>query len=144
MTRFVSRAPRKRPKSKVLIFLNVIIGFLTALVIITAIGLFGSYRDNYYNRKFGDGYEHYYIEREDYAGLIYDYVNDGGVIGNINPGNEDVAAVAEYADAAFRFSAYEKAGDSERAARQKERMEKAAAAMGIYEPEKAKIDSQLE
>ena len=36
------------------------------------------------------------------------------------------------------------AGDSERAAVQKERMEKAASEVGIYEPELSKIDSALD
>jgi hypothetical protein len=61
----------------------------------------------------------------------------------VNKGYEDLAAVAEYADAAFRNSAYEKAGDAEAAKIQRERMEKAASEAGIYSPEISKIDSLL-
>ena len=47
------------------------------------------------------------------------------------------------ADAAFRYYGYVQAGDSERAAAQKARMDEAAKEVGIYEPELAKIESAL-
>ena len=143
MARYISRAPKKPKRSKVIIFLNVLIGILTAAVIITAVGYWSSNRNSYYDRKFGDSTTHYDVERGEYAELVYDYNYDGGSIGMVNKGYEDLAAVAEYADAAFRNSAYEKAGDAEAAKIQRERMEKAASEAGIYSPELSKIDSLL-
>ena len=143
MARYISRAPKKPKRSKVIIFLNVLIGILTAAVIITAVGYWSSNRNSYYDRKFGDSTTHYNVERGEYSELVYDYNYDGGSIGMVNKGYEDLAAVAEYADAAFRNSAYEKAGDAETAEIQRERMEKAASEAGIYSPELSKIDSLL-
>ena len=143
MARYISRAPKKPKRSKVIIFLNVLIGILTAAVIITAVGYWSSNRNSYYDRKFGDSTTHYNVERGEYSELVYDYNYDGGSIGMVNKGYEDLAAVAEYADAAFRNSAYEKAGDAEAAKIQRERMEKAASEAGIYSPEMAKIDRLL-
>ena len=143
MARYISRAPKKPKRSKVIIFLNVLIGILTAAVIITAVGYWSSNRNSYYDRKFGDSTTHYNVERGEYSELVYDYNYDGGSIGMVNKGYEDLAAVAEYADAAFRHSAYEKAGDAEAAEVQRERMEKAASEAGIYSPDLSKIDSLL-
>ena len=143
MARYISRAPKKPKRSKVIIFLNVLIGILTAAGIITAVGYWSSNRNSYYDRKFGDSTTHYNVERGEYSELVYDYNYDGGSIGMVNKGYEDLAAVAEYADAAFRNSAYEKAGDAEAAKIQRERMEKAASEAGIYSPDLSKIDSLL-
>jgi hypothetical protein len=143
MARYISRAPKKPKRSKVIIFLNVLIGILTAAVIITAVGYWSGNRNSYYDRKFGDSTTHYNVERGEYSELVYDYNYDGGSIGMVNKGYEDLAAVAEYADAAFRHSAYEKAGDAEVSKVQRERMEKAASEAGIYSPEMSKIDSLL-
>jgi hypothetical protein len=144
MARYISRASKKPKKSKVIIFLNIVIGMLTAFVIFFLIGFFSSERDNYYSRKFGDSMTSYNIERGQYAQLINEYNYDYGAIGSVNSGYEDAAAVAEYAMSAFRYKAYLQSGDSERAAVQKQRMEKAAAEVGIYEPELSKIDSALD
>ena len=56
MTKYVSTAPKKPKKSKVLIFLNIVIGILTAAVIIRLVIflLIDSDRHGYYNRTFGD------------------------------------------------------------------------------------------
>lgn len=143
MAKYISTAPKKPKKSKVIIFLNVLIAILTALVIIMLISYGTNNMNGYYNRKFGDNYEQHELRNGNYAGLIYDYYYNGGSIGRVDKGSEDLAAVAEYAEAAFRKSAYEKAGDTERANVQNSRMEKAAAASGIYSPEITKIDELL-
>ena len=146
MTRFISSAPKKRNKpkrSKVIIFLNVLIGLLTAAVLIAAAGYWNSNKNSYYDRKFGENYDYRSLEKGDYADLLYQYHYDGGSIGRVNKGYEDISAVAGYADAAFRRGAYEKAGDEKAALTQKERMEKAASAVGIYEPELSGIDRLL-
>lgn len=153
MAKFISTASKKpgRPKrktvkpkrSKVIIVLNVLIGILLAAVIITGIGFWNRNKDNYYNREFGDASTRRDLEREGYSDLLYEYYYNGGWIGKVAKGYEDVAAVAQYADAAFRCSAYENAGESERAAVMKKRMEEAASAVGIYGPELEKIDSLL-
>jgi hypothetical protein len=128
----------------VIIFLNIVIGMLTAFVIFFLIGFFSSGGNDYYSRKFGDSLTSYSIERGQYAQLINEYNSDYGAIGSVNSGYEDAAAVAEYAAAAFRYKAYLQSGDSERAAVQKQRMEKAAAEVGIYAPELTKIDRALD
>ena len=143
MARYISKKSRKPKRSKVIIFLNVLIGILTAAVVIAAVGYWNSNRNSYYDRRFGDSTTHYDVERGNYSDLVYEYNYDGGSIGMVNKGYEDLAAVAGYADAAFRHSAYEKAGDAKAAGTQKERMEKAASGMGIYSPEMSKIDSLL-
>ena len=144
MARYISKASKKPKKSKVIIFLNIVIGMLTAFVIFFLIGFFSSGGNDYYSRKFGDSLTSYSIERGQYAQLINEYNSDYGAIGSVNSGYEDAAAVAEYAAAAFRYKAYLQSGDSERAVVQKQRMEKAAAEVGIYEPELSKIDSALD
>ena len=142
--RFVSRAPKKPKRSKVIIFLNVLIGILTAMLLFAVIGVLGDNRDSYYNRKFGDSSSGYALDRGDYADLLYTYEYDGGSIGRVNKGYEEVAAVAEYAKAAYRRGAYEKAGDTGKAAAQAQRMEKAAAGVGIYSPEPDKIEKLID
>ena len=144
MARYISKASKKPKKSKVIIFLNIVIGMLTAFVIFFLIGFFSSGGNDYYSRKFGDSFTSSSIERGQYAQLINEYNSDYGAIGSVNSGYEDAAAVAEYAAAAFRYKAYLQSGDSERAVVQKQRMEKAAAEVGIYEPELSKIDSALD
>ena len=144
MARYISKASKKPKKSKVIIFLNIVIGMLTAFVIFFLIGFLSSGGNDYYSRKFGDSLTSYSIERGQYAQLINEYNSDYGAIGSVNSGYEDAAAVAEYAAAAFRYKAYLQSGDSERAVVQKQRMEKAAAEVGIYEPELSKIDSALD
>jgi len=144
MARYISKASKKPKKSKVIIFLNIVIGMLTAFVIFFLIGFLSSGGNDYYSRKFGDSFTSSSIERGQYAQLINEYNSDYGAIGSVNSGYEDAAAVAEYAAAAFRYKAYLQSGDSERAVVQKQRMEKAAAEVGIYEPELSKIDSALD
>ncbi len=141
--RYVSRGPKEPQKSKVLIFLNVVIGVLLALLLIVFFGRLSELNSNYHRREFGDGYEHYTIEDGRYSELIDEYARYGGILGRVNKGSEESAAVAEYADAAFRHSAYEYAGESEKAARQKQRMDAAITSMGLYTPEAAKIDNLL-
>ena len=142
--KYVSWAPRQPKKSKVIIFLNFVIGILLAVLLIVLMVRLSDRGSSYYRRVFGDGYEHYSIEKGEYAELIDEYIRYGGILGRVNKGSEEPAAVAEYADSAFRYNAYEYVGDTERAARQKQRMEKAADAMGIYMPEAAKIDKCLQ
>ena len=144
MARYISKASKKPKKSKVIIFLNIVIGMLTAFVIFFLIGFLSSGGNDYYSRKFGDSFTSSSIERGQYAQLINEYNSDYGAIGSVNSGYEDAAAVAEYAAAAFRYKAYMQSGDSGRAEVQKQRMEKAAAEVGIYEPELSKIDSALD
>lgn len=144
MARYISKASKKPKKSKVIIFLNIVIGMLTAFVIFFLIGFLSSGGNDYYSRKFGDSFTSSSIERGQYAQLINEYNSDYGAIGSVNSGYEDAAAVAEYAAAAFRYKAYLQSGDSERAVVQKQRMEKAAAEVGIYAPELTKIDSALD
>ena len=142
--KYVSRAPREPKKSKVIIFLNFVIGLLLAVLLIVLIARLSGSNNSYYSRVFGDGYEHYSIEKGEYAELIDDYERYGGILGRVNKGHEDSAAVAEYADSAFRYNAYEHVGDTERAARQKQRMENAVSSLGLYAPEAAKIDERLQ
>ena len=123
MARYISRAKSRPKKSKVIIFLNIVIGMLAALCIFMLIGFFTTDDSHYYNRGFDAYYISDYIHKGDYAPLL--------------------AALAEYADAAFRYNAYLQAGDSEMAAVQKARMDEAAKKVGIYEPELSKIGIAL-
>ena len=135
---------RKPKKSKVIIFLNIVIGILAVFIVFGMIGFLSSRRDNYYDRKFGGTTADYDLQQENYTGFLDSYYRDYGIIGMVKSGFEESAAVAEYADAAFRRSAYLKDGDAGAAARQEARMEEAAAKVGIYEPELARIDKILE
>ena len=143
MARYISKAKRGPKKSKVIIFLNIVIGLLAAFCIFMLIGFFTTDNDHYYNRGFDAYYISYTIDKGDYAQLLGDYYGDFGILGMVKSGSEEEAALARYADAAFRYNAYVQVGDSERAAFQKARMEEAAKEVGIYEPELAKIDSAL-
>ena len=67
--KYVSRAPRAPKKSKVIIFLNFVIGFLLAVLLIVFIERLSESNYSYYSRVFGDGYEHYSIEKGEYAEL---------------------------------------------------------------------------
>ena len=112
MARYISKASKRPKKSKVILFLNIVIGMLAAFVIFFLIGFFTSGGDNYYSRKFGDSLSSNNIERGQYAQLVNEYNYNYGAIGSVNSGYEDAAAVAEYAAAAFRYKAYLQAGDS--------------------------------
>lgn len=143
MARYISKSKRGPKKSKVIIFLNIVIGLLAALCIFMLIGFFTTDNSHYYNRGFDAYYVSDYIHKGDYAPLLIGYYDDFGILGMVKEGSEEEAALARYADAAFRCKAYLQAGDSERAAVQKARMDEAAKEVGIYEPELAKIDSAL-
>lgn len=143
MARYVSKAKRGPKKSKVIIFLNIVIGMLAALCLFMLIGFFTTDNSHYYDRGFNAYYISDYIHKGDYAPLLIDYYDDYGILGMVEEGSEEEAALAGYADAAFRYNAYLQAGDSERAAVQKARMEEAAKEVGIYEPELAKIGIAL-
>ena len=140
MARYISKAKRGPKKSKVIIFLNIVIGMLAALCIFMLIGFFTTDDSHYYNRGFDAYYISDYIHKGDYAPLLIDYYDDYGMV---EEGSEEEAALAEYADAAFRYNAYLQAGDSEMAAVQKARMDEAAKKVGIYEPELSKIGIAL-
>ena len=144
MKRYKSTAAKKPKKSKVLIFLNIVIGLLTAAVVFGLIGFYMSSRDNYYDRKFGDTIASRYIENREYAQLLEMYYGDWGVLGLVNSDYEECAAVAKYAEAAFRESAYRMDGDAGRADMQKAIMDAAASEVGIYEPEIGRISELLD
>ena len=63
MARYISKASKKPKKSKVIIFLNIVIGMLTAFVIFFLIGFLSSGGNDYYSRKFGDSFTSSSIER---------------------------------------------------------------------------------
>ena len=54
--KYVSRAPRAPKKSKVIIFLNFVIGLLLAVLLIVLIARLSGSNNSYYSRVFGDGY----------------------------------------------------------------------------------------
>lgn len=143
MARYISKAKRGPKKSKVIIFLNIVIGMLAALCLFMLIGFFTTDNSHYYDRGFDAYYISDYIHKGDYAPLLIDYYNDYGILGMVEEGSEEEAALAGYADAAFRYNAYLQAGDSERAAVQKARMDEAAKKVGIYELELSKIGIAL-
>ena len=78
MARYISRAQKKPKKSKVIIFLNIVIGILVAFIIMGLIGFVGSMGDNYYTREFGDTMTSYSIDDGDYADLLNEYYSDYG------------------------------------------------------------------
>lgn len=126
--------------SAVTVFLLLI--FLTAM----AGGIF-RIRD----RLSSDEYDYYdeasYLNRlrnEDYAGLL-EMTRDDSRADKVYKGDiPECRAVAMYFDAAVFFHAYEKAGDAENAARQKERMDKFEQEAGSYAYYTEKIDALFE
>lgn len=126
--------------SAVTVFLLLI--FLTAM----AGGIF-RIRD----RLSSDEYDYYdeasYLNRlrnEDYAGLL-EMTRDDSRADKVYKGDiPECRAVAMYYDAAVFFHAYEKAGDAENAARQKERMDKFEQEAGSYAYYTEKIDALFE
>ncbi|MGX8686559.1 MAG: hypothetical protein ACSW8K_01990 [bacterium] len=126
--------------SAVTVFLLLI--FLTAM----AGGIF-RIRD----RLSSDEYDYYdeasYLNRlrnEDYAGLL-EMTRDDSRADKVYKGDiPECRAVAMYYDAAVFFHAYEKAGDAENAARQKERMDKFEQEAGSYAYYTDKIDALFE
>ena len=126
--------------SAVTVFLLLI--FLTAM----AGGIF-RIRD----RLSSDEYDYYdeasYLNRlrnEDYAGLL-EMTRDDSRADKVYKGDiPECRAVAMYYDAAVFFHAYEKAGDAENAALQKERMDKFEQEAGSYAYYTDKIDALFE
>ena len=126
--------------SAVTVFLLLI--FLTAM----AGGIF-RIRD----RLSSDEYDYYdeasYLNRlrnEDYAGLL-EMTRDDSRADKVYKGDiPECRAVAMYYDAAVFFHAFEKAGDAENAAIQKERMDKFEQEAGSYAYYTEKIDALFE
>lgn len=126
--------------SAVTVFLLLI--FLTAM----AGGIF-RIRD----RLSSDEYDYYdeasYLNRlrnEDYAGLL-EMTRDDSRADKVYKGDiPECRAVAMYYDAAVFFHAFEKAGDAENAALQKERMDKFEQEAGSYAYYTEKIDALFE
>lgn len=126
--------------SAVTVFLLLI--FLTAM----AGGIF-RIRD----RLSSDEYDYYdeasYLNRlrnEDYAGLL-EMTRDDSRTDKVYKGDiPECRAVAMYYDAAVFFHAFEKAGDAENAAIQKERMDKFEQEAGSYAYYTEKIDALFE
>ena len=126
--------------SAVTVFLLLI--FLTAMA-------GGIYRIR--DRLSSDEYDYYdeasYLNRlrnEDYAGLL-EMTRDDSRADKVYKGDiPECRAVAMYYDAAVFFHAYEKAGDAENAALQKERMDKFEQEAGSYAYYTDKIDALFE
>lgn len=126
--------------SAVTVFLLLI--FLTAMA-------GGIYRIR--DRLSSDEYDYYdeasYLNRlrnEDYAGLL-EMTRDDSRADKVYKGDiPECRAVAMYYDAAVFFHAFEKAGDAENAARQKERMDKFEQEAGSYAYYTEKIDALFE
>lgn len=157
MAKYVRRGGPKPRKSKLLIFLNILIGAALVIILIEAAVLIDQNNSGgYYNRQFEEGYSFRNIERGNYADIVEQYYSDWGVLGQVKAGSEEAAAVADYADAAFRLNAYERT-DGEDAAvpgaagkdnavsagKLRERMQADREKMGIYLPEADKIDRKL-
>ena len=155
MARFVQRNPRPR-KSVLLIILNILIGIMLAVVVLCGIAFRINSRESYRYRKFDEQSSFYSIQRGRYADLVEDYYYYQGILGEIREGSEEAAALADYADAAFRYSAYEAALSGEQTALSEEgalrdRMQKQMKRMltdreraGIYAPEADRIDRMLQ
>ena len=126
--------------SAVTVFLLLI--FLTAMA-------GGIYRIR--DRLSSDEYDYYdeasYLNRlrnEDYAGLL-EMTRDDSRADKVYKGDiPECRAVAMYYDAAVFFHAFEKAGDAENAALQKERMDKFEQEAGSYAYYTEKIDALFE
>ena len=89
MARYISKAKRGPKKSKVIIFLNVVIGLLAAFCIFMLIGFFTTDNDHYYDRGFDAYYISYTIDKGDYAQLLGDYYRDYGILGMVESGSEE-------------------------------------------------------
>ena len=90
MARYISKAKRGPKKSKVIIFLNVVIGLLAAFCIFMLIGFFTTDNDHYYDRGFDAYYISYTIDKGDYAQLLGDYYRDYGILGMVESGSRDM------------------------------------------------------
>ena len=126
--------------SAVTVFLLLI--FLTAM----AGGIF-RIRDRLSSEEYDYYDEASYLNRlrnEDYAGLL-EMTRDDSRADKVYKGDiPECRAVAMYYDAAVFFHAYEKAGDAENAALQKERMDKFEQEAGSYAYYTDKIDALFE
>ncbi len=151
MAKYKRKNTAKPRRSKLLTALNVMIGIALALVLMAVIATLSDNLGSYYNRKFDESYSYYSLQNGDYAQLVEDYYDNWGIFGEIKSGSEELAAVADYADAAFRLSACEREGtadgrsivDDSILTGLRERMEKDREQMGVYLPEADKIDGML-
>lgn len=83
------------------------------------------------------------VRNEDYAYLVANYHEDKQYGGILSGTRKECYGVAEYFEAAFMYQAFSEAGDTERAAREKEKMDVAYEEMGEWNIAADSIREQL-
>ena len=137
----------KEPRSAGRVLYSILSVFLILFFLIAAGAGIAQIRE----RLSSDGYDYYeeayylrHLRNEDYPALL-EMTQDDSRAGKVYEGDiPECRAVAMYYEAAMFYHAYERAGEQDKAALQKERMERFAQEAGSYAYYTEKIDDLFE
>lgn len=127
-----------------LLILNIIIVILAILLVVVFVvaaeELYSAFSDD----AVGEDAFIYAMEEERYGDLVEYYYRNNVEGDKTDPNMQEYYGVAWYFEAAFYYKMYEEAGETARAAEQKERMEKAVQQLGDFHFMEGKINETLE
>ena len=129
-------------RSALVVILNIVIGILTVVFLIACVTFARAHLAERGMNYFADKYVFREIERHEYGTLVENYYYDHADILEVDPAYSEAAAVARYAEAAFRYSGYIAMGDTAAADAQSAIMEQARGEISTYLPELEIIDAK--
>ena len=126
----------------IIVVMNVVIAILCLVLFILMITAGQSLYERY-SMPCKDFYFSGDINREDYVAMVPEYYRNVAEGFEKAPGMQEYYGVAKYYEAASLFKAYEAVGDTDRAEREKDKMEAAAEEMGGWSVLQEDIRKQL-
>ena len=137
------KGPRRNSSRRpaLVIILNILIGIFTVIFLGACFSFAKAHLEERGMNYFADKYIYREIERHEYADIVENYYYDHADILEVEPAYAEAAAIARYAEAAFRYSGYAAMGDTAAAERQRVIMDRSRSEVSTYLPELDRIDS---
>ncbi len=137
------RNKKEKPTKTLSVSLLNVITILMAFVMLVSVGHLVSemrsafVRDRYHSME-------YPLQEGDYAEMVYNYYRWNYDVAPFSTPNEEEYQVAAYADAAFRYQLFGAAGEEEKSAYWRQRMEQAREKTGSLSVSADEVDRLLE
>ena len=133
------KATSTGPAEKVL---QILMGVAAIILVLSMLFMVARVRDDY-EGVFRRSDVEYVLRSGNYADLVHQYYSRHADTAGKGRVEKELAAFAEYIEAAFIYHAAQEAGNTEKAARYRARMEEALAASGQYAAEEKTILKRL-
>ncbi len=126
----------------ILLIMKGVIGVLCVILFASVVVMTENLHDAFSNR-ISENALRSRVEYEDYAPLVDHYHQNAASGDTGNAEEKEYYGVAKYYEAASFYKAFSKVGDTERAAREKQKMDAAYEEMGGWQIAKEAIDAEL-